>query len=433
MRVIVLGAGVIGVSTAWYLRAAGHEVTVVDRQPAAGLETSFANGGQISVSYAEPWASTGNLVKIIKWLGDDTAPLLFRLQPDLRQWWWGLRFLRETTPARFRHNIRQMVNLASYSRCSLQALRAEIGLDYEQLPTGILQVYSDDASLEAASRTAQVLASYGCERTPKTADECLAIEPALRTSLQRISGGAMTEGDESGDALLFTQRLAERARQAGVRFLYNTTITRLLGDRRNGMEGVEVIGADGQYAKLHADHYVLALGSFSPQMVAGLGARLNIYPAKGYSATYAITDPDAAPTVSVTDDAYKIVFTRLGNRLRLAGTAEIGGYDRSLNPARCDMLTRRAREMFPHAADYDHPSYWSGLRPSTPSNVPYIGQTGVAGLWVNAGHGTLGWTMAAGSGRALADLVSRRQPEVDFAFCGQPRGVRSAVPQAAHA
>lgn len=432
MRVLVLGAGVIGVSTAWYLRAAGHEVTVVDRQPAAGLETSFANGGQISVSYAEPWASTANLVKIVKWLGDDTAPLLFRLQPDWRQWWWGLRFLRETLPWRFRHNIQQMVNLASYSRSSLQALRRDIGLDYDQLPTGILQVYSDEHSLEAASRTAEVLAAYGCERTPKTVEQCLQIEPALRGSHVRIVGGAYTEGDESGDALLFTQRLAQRAQDAGVRFLFDTTITRLLGSR-SGIDGVEVIGSDGRYAQFEADAYVLALGSFSPQMVARLGVRLNIYPAKGYSATYAITRPDAAPRVSVTDDAYKIVFTRLGDRLRLAGTAEIGGYDRSLNPARCDMLTRRARELFPDAADYDHPSYWSGLRPATPSNVPYVGCTAVPGLWVNAGHGTLGWTMAAGSGRALADLLSGRQPEVDFAFYGMPRQPAVSLPRAAHA
>ncbi len=432
MRVLVLGAGVIGVSTAWYLRAAGHEVTVVDRQPAAGLETSFANGGQISVSYAEPWASTGNLVKIVKWLGDDTAPLLFRLQPDWRQWWWGLSFLRETVPSRFRHNIQQMVNLASYSRSSLQALRRDIGLDYEQLPTGILQVYSDEHSLEAAHRTAEVLAAYGCERTPKTVEQCLQIEPALRGSHVHIAGGAFTEGDESGDALLFTQRLAQRAQDAGVRFLFDTTITRLLGSR-SGIDGIEVIGSDGRYAQLKADAYVLALASFSPQMVARLGVRLNIYPAKGYSATYAITRPDAAPQVSITDDAYKIVFTRLGDRLRLAGTAEIGAYDRSLNPARCDMLTRRAREMFPDAADYDHPSYWSGLRPATPSNVPYIGRTAVPGLWVNAGHGTLGWTMAAGSGRALSDLVSGRQPEVDFAFCGLPRKPAASLPRAAHA
>lgn len=420
MKVIVLGAGVVGTASAWYLRQAGHEVTVVDRQPAAGMETSFANGGQVSVSHAEPWANPGAPLKVLRWLGKEDSPLLFRLRPDLRQWLWGLSFLRECTPARTRHNIRQIVNLGLYSRASLQELRAQLSLQYDQLQRGILHFYTSRQEFDAAQEPARVMREHGCELDMKTPDECVAIEPALAQCRERIVGGSMTPSDESGDAHRFTQQLAQHCRDAGVQFLYET---RIVGVEQAGGEvsRVRIASREGIVSDLRADAYVLCMGAFSADFARQLGVGLRIYPAKGYSVTLPVQDPAKAYNVSLTDDEYKLVFSRLGDRLRIAGTAELNGYETGLNLARCEAIVRRVRELFPQMTDGTGAAYWAGLRPATPSNVPYIGRSRIANLYLNTGHGTLGWTHSAGSGRALADIVSGRQPEVDFAFTGGPR------------
>jgi D-amino-acid dehydrogenase len=425
-HVIVLGAGVTGVTTAWFLRQAGHEVTVVDRQPGAALETSFANGGQISVSHAEPWANPGAPWKVLKWLAREDAPLLFRLRPDLNQWLWGLSFLRECTPARTRHNIRQIVNLGLYSRATLQKLRAQTGLQYDALQRGILHFYTSQAEFDAAQEPARVMREHGCELDMKTADECVAIEPALAQCRDRIVGGSMTPSDESGDAHRFTQGLAHLCAAAGVVFRYDT---RIVGVERSAerIDGIRVADPDGRVETLRGDRVVLCMGSYSAAFARELGIGLRIYPAKGYSVTLPVTAPEHSYQVSLTDDEYKLVFSRLGDRLRIAGTAELTGWDTSLNLVRCEAIVRRTRELFPQMTDGQGAQFWTGLRPATPSNVPYIGRTKIANLYLNTGHGTLGWTHSCGSGQAIADIVGGRTPEVDFAFTGLDAAQRPPI------
>jgi D-amino-acid dehydrogenase len=415
MKVMVLGAGVVGTACAWYLRQAGHEVTVLERQPGPALETSFANGCQISVSHAEPWANPSSLLKVVRSLGREDAPLLFRLRADPLQWRWCLQFVRECRPARVAANLRQIVALADYSRRSLQALRAETGIEYDSLTRGILHFYTDQQEFDKACHAAAAMRELGCPRMTIDADEVVRIEPALAAARARLVGGDFTASDESGDVYQFTSRLAARGQAQGIDFLYNMTVTRLLADAGR-VSGVEVIDGEGRHQVLHADAFVVALGSFSTALLAPLGVNLLVYPGKGYSATYPITDAAAAPTVSLTDDGHKLVLSRLGSRLRVAGTCELNGYSRELNTVRCEAITRRVRALFPDACDYERPRYWAGLRPLTPSNVPYVGKTRYANLYLNTGHGTLGWTMGCGSGRALADIISGRQPEVAFAF-----------------
>lgn len=414
MKIIVLGAGVVGTTAAWYLHQKGYEVTVIDRQPNAGLETSFANGGQISVSHAEPWANPGAPAKVLKWLMKEDAPLLFRLRADALQWRWGMQFMRECSPARTRHNIIQMVNLGTYSRSSLQQLRAETGLHYDELTKGILHFYTSAKEFEAALEPAELMRQYGCDRKVISTAEAIAIEPALASIKDKIAGATYTEEDESGDAHQFTQRLAALAAAQGVKFLYNTNIVGLQADA-TGISGVRISNVQGEQT-LTADNYVMSLGSYSPQLVKPLGIDLLIYPAKGYSATMPVIRAEYAPQVSLTDDEYKLVFSRLGDRLRIAGTAELNGYSTELNDVRCKAITRRVMQLFPDAVDASRVQYWTGLRPATPSNVPYIGRSKIANLFLDTGHGTLGWTHACGSGRALADIIAGQKPEVDFAF-----------------
>ena len=423
MKVIVLGSGIVGTASAWFLNKAGHEVTVIERQPGVALETSFANGCQISVSHAEPWANPSAPFKILKWLGKEDAPLLYRFRPEWLQWKWGLHFLRECLPSRTAANIRQIVAIAEYSRQTLQAVRAETGIEYDQLTRGILHFYTDRREFDHSLAAATLMRELGCPRNSIDADEVVRIEPALAGIRGRIVGGDYTATDESGDVYKFTSGLAQKAADASVAFQFNTTITRLITEGTGAAAkvcGVEIIDGHGRHKTLRADAFVVALGSFSVALLKPLGINLMIYPGKGYSATYAITNPDAAPSVSLTDDGHKLVLSRLGDRLRVAGTCELNGYTRELNPIRCEAITRRTRELFPGACDYDNPVYWTGLRPLTPSNVPYIGKTKYANLFLNTGHGTLGWTMGCGSGRAIADIVSGRRPDVDFAFTGMP-------------
>ena len=418
MKIIVLGAGVIGTTTAWYLAERGHEVTVVDRREGAGLETSFANGGQVSACHAEPWAGPGAPFKIHKWLWRDDSPLLFRPQFDFNQWSWGTRFLRECTPGRMRENVRAIVAMSLYSRSALQELRRETGIQYDELAKGILYYFTDRGAFDEAVESEAVMKSYGLDRDAISVEEAVRIEPALAACAHRIVGATYTATDESGDAHVFTQRLADKARaERGVKVLYGHTIQ---GVR---FEDGEVKGVVVRKEKdeehsltLTADAYVVALGSYSPLLTRPIGIDLPVYPTKGYSASVPIADASKAPMVSVTDDSAKIVVTRLGNRMRIAGTAELAGYNTELNPVRCQALIKRVSEFFPGAGHYERATFWTGLRPSTPSNVPLIGRTKVPNLWLNTGHGTLGWTMACGSGRALADLMSGRKPEVDFEF-----------------
>ena len=410
MKVIVLGAGVIGVAAAWFLREAGHDVLVLERQPAAGMETSFANGGQISVSHAEPWANPGAIRKILKWLGRDDAPLLFRLRADPQQWLWGMKFLLECLPGRNRRNILQLVRLGLYSRANLQALRRQTGIEYHQLERGILHLYTERRDFEVAARTAALMRNLGVDRVPKSVEECVAIEPALASARKLIAGGTYAASDESGDAHVFTQRLATLCAQRGVRFEYGSPIEKIVADG-DRIAGVQVAGKLAR-----GDAYVVALGSYSPLLLRPLGVRLPIYPAKGYSVTLPVKDPSAAWTVSLSDESHKLVFARLGERLRIAGTAELTGYDTSINEVRCRAILNRTLELFPQAGDATRAEFWAGLRPATPSNVPCIGRTRYANLFLNTGHGTLGWTHACGSGRALADIVSGHRPEIDFDF-----------------
>ena len=410
MKVLILGAGVIGVTSAWYLARAGHQVTVVDRQPAAGMETSFANGGQISVSHAEPWANPSAPLSALVWMLREDAPLLFRPRLDAALLDWSLRFLRECSPRRTHDNIRQIVALALYSRRQLQALRAETAIAYDHLERGILHVFTDREEFARATRAAQLLRRFGCERCALGVDECLALEPALTPAKALLVGGDYTAADESGDAHRFTQQLAALCATRGVTFRYGLTVDRL---ETSGNRVSAVLAGGERYP---ADVCVVALGSHTPLLLRPLGIRLPIYPAKGYSATVPLAVDSEAPTVSLIDNAHKIVFSRLGQRLRIAGTAEFNGYDHALNAVRCDALMRRANTLFPHLRAAGEPVFWCGLRPSTPSNVPLIGRLKFANLYVNSGHGTLGWTMACGSGAALADLVGGRAPEPDFRF-----------------
>ncbi len=415
MKVVVMGAGVIGTSSAWYLSKLGHEVIVIDRQPGAGLETSFANGAQISVSQSEPWAAPGAPFKVMKWILRDDAPLLFRPKLEWHQLSWGMRFLVECLPWRFRHNIREMVNLGLYSRESLQELRAETGIEYDQITRGILQFYTSKDDFEAAQKASELLKQYGIERDVKSAEEAIAIEPALNQIRDRLAGATYAPTDESGDAFKFTQNLAALCAARGVQFKYGAMIEAIETDA--GMvSGLRLRHSNGHTETVVADRYVCAMGSYSYLMLKPIGITIPVYPAKGYSATISTEGFSGAPTVSLTDEAMKIVFSRVGNRMRIAGTAELDGYSTNLSIVRTEALVKRARELFPGAADYDNPVYWTGLRPATPSNCPLIGRTRYPNLYLNTGHGTLGWTEGCGSGRALADLVSDKQPAVDYQF-----------------
>lgn len=424
MHVVILGAGLIGVTSAYFLRQQGHEVTVIDRQASAAAETSFANGGQVSVSHAEPWANPGAPLKLLKWLGREDAPLLFRLRPDLRQWLWGLQFLRECSPARTRHNIAQIVRLGTYSRSTLQQLRRDLGLAYDQRTQGILHFYTSQKEFDGAEAPAAQMRALGCDRRVISADEAVRIEPALAHIRPQLAGATYTVEDESGDAHRFARELARRCEADGVRFLMSHTIT-ALREAGGQVDHVEATDAEGRFLSLRADAYVLAMGSFSALLARPLGISLPIYPAKGYSVTLPVKDPARAHQVSLTDDEYKLVFSRLGDRLRIAGTAELNGHDRHLNRVRCEAIVRRVEQLFPGAGDTSRAQYWTGLRPATPSNLPVIGRSRLPNLYLNTGHGTLGWTHACGSGRSIARIISGLAPEVDFAFAGvQPAPVQ---------
>ena len=405
MRVLVLGAGVVGVASAWFLREAGHDVVVVDRQPGPALETSFANGGQISASHAEPWANPAAPGRILRWIGQPDAPLLVRPRAELQQWLWGAAFLRECLPSRTAANIRTILALALHSRDVVKRLRRQLALEYDCVERGILHFYTDRREFEASLAPAALMRELGCSRRSISPAEAVALEPALATVEHRIVGADYCAEDESGDAHRFTQQLTQHCVERGVQFRFGSTATSILLSDGHAC-GAVLRDARGNLCEQPADATLVCLGVESVALLRGVGQRLMIYPGKGYSATFDVVDPSRAPQLSLTDDEFKLVFSRFGSRLRVAGTAEIAGWGMELDPRRCEALTRRTAQLFPGACDYEKPNYWAGRRPVTPSNVPYLGSTRIAGLFLNTGHGTLGWTLGPGNGELIAQAIS---------------------------
>ncbi|SEF72858.1 D-amino acid dehydrogenase [Thauera chlorobenzoica] len=416
MHVMVLGAGLSGVTTAWYLQQAGFGVSIVDRQPGPALETSFANGGQISISHPEPWANPGAPLQVLRWLGRDDAPLKFRPTTDPAQWWWGARFLLECLPTRAHRNTAAIAALARWSSARLHELRARTGLQYDQLERGILHLFHSPHEFAQAPARARQLELLGIEARVCSRTECLAIEPALTAGAGTLAGGLFAPGDESGDAFRFTRELAARVRENGADLHWECDIRRLTGGSGTRLEGVEVCDAEGRQRTLRADAYVICLGSYGPRLVAPLGERLPIYPVKGYSITAPLLDAARAPSVSLTDESRRIVCSRLGDRLRVAGTAELNGFDTRIRNERIRPILEWVKSRFPGAIDEHQVEPWAGLRPATPGNLPVIGRGRAPNLWFNTGHGTLGWTLACGSAAALAELMRGRPAPVSFPF-----------------
>ncbi|MBW8708028.1 MAG: D-amino acid dehydrogenase [Alphaproteobacteria bacterium] len=416
MDIIVLGGGVIGVSTAWYLARAGHKVTVVERQAGAGLETSFANAGEISPGYSAPWAAPGLPVKAIKWLFMMHRPLVIRPRLDPAMVVWGLRLLGNCTASRYRLNKGRMLRLAHYSRDCLEELRAETGITYDQRMQGTLQLFRTEKQLAGAEADIAILKDFGVRHELLDRDGCIRAEPALARVRGKIAGGLRLPDDETGDCFMFTQSLAAKAEALGVKFLFGTTIQKIHRDG-GGITGVQVM-KEGAEETLRANAYVMALGSYSPLALKPLGISLPVYPVKGYSLTLPIADAGGAPESTVMDETYKVAVTRLGSRVRVGGTAELAGYDLSLHEPRRKTLEHVVSDLFPAACDLAKGKFWAGLRPMTPDGPPIIGASSIANLFLNTGHGTLGWTMAAGSGQALADLISGKAPAVDLSDLG---------------
>lgn len=406
MKVIVLGAGIIGVTSAYQLAKAGHEVTVIDRQPGPALETSFANAGEVSFGYCSPWAAPGIPMKALKWLFMEHAPLILRPKIDLAMLSWLVRMLSNCTAGRYAINKSRMLRLADYSRVSLAALRAETGIAYDERAQGTLQLFRTQQQLDASGKDVKALAADAIPYEVLDRDGCIRVEPALKHVRDKIVGGLLTPQDETGDCFKFANALAKKAEELGVRFSYGTQVKGL------DVEGGRVRGVVTDRERLSADAVVVALGSYSPLLLKPLGLRLPVYPVKGYSLTIPITDPSRAPESTVMDETYKIAITRLGDRIRVGGMAEISGYTNDLGQARRRTLEHSVTDLFP-GGDATTASFWSGLRPMTPDGTPVIGATTIGGLFLNTGHGTLGWTMSSGSARIIADLVSGRPPEID--------------------
>ncbi|AGW89207.1 D-amino acid dehydrogenase [Cupriavidus sp. DF5525] len=409
MRVLVLGSGVIGVTSAWYLAKAGHEVTVVDREAGPALGTSFANAGQISPGYASPWAAPGVPLKAIKWMFQEHAPLSIRPDGTLFQLQWMWQMLLNCSAERYAVNKERMVRLAEYSRDCIRALRAETGIAYEGRQQGTLQVFRTDEQLQGAAKDIAVLEEAGVPYQLLSRDELAASEPALAAVRHKLAGGLRLPNDETGDCALFTHRLAGMAEMLGVKFLYNRSIDSLM------TQGDAVTGAVVDGEPMDADLVVVALGSWTTQLVKpflhGM-SNLPVYPLKGFSITVPLSDPSRSPVSTVLDETYKVAITRFDDRIRVGGMAQIVGYDRSLDPAKRRTLEHVVTDLFPGAGDVSQATFWTGLRPMTPDGTPIVGPTQVRGLWLNTGHGTLGWTMACGSGKLLSDLVSGTSPAI---------------------
>ncbi|WP_374565861.1 D-amino acid dehydrogenase [Ideonella sp.] len=406
--VLVLGSGVIGTSIAYYAAKAGHSVTVVDRQPGPALETSFANAGEVSPGYSSPWAGPGVPLKAIQWMVMRHSPLVIWPLLDPAMWRWGLRMLANCTEKAYALNKSRMVPIAEYSRDCLKALRAETGIAYDDRAMGTLQLFRTQKQLDGTAKDIEILKQYGVPYEVLDKPGFLRVEPALKRTQDKFVGALRLPGDETGDCQLFTTRLAEMAKALGVRFHFDTRIEGIDHDGR------QVTGVRTSAGTLTADRYVAALGSFTPQMVRPLGLDLPVYPIKGYSITVPITDPKGAPESTVMDETHKVAVTRLGERIRVGGTAEIAGFSLALREPRRETLTHVVTDLFPTGGDVSKASFWCGLRPMTPDGTPLVGPTKVPNLLLATGHGTLGWTMAAGTGRVIADLISGRQPEISL-------------------
>lgn len=415
MKAVILGAGVIGITSAHYLRRAGHEVVVVDRQPGAALETSFANAGEVSPGYASPWAAPGIPMKAIRWLMLRHAPLIVRPAADLAMVTWLAAMLRNCTEARYALNKSRMVRLAEFSRDELIHIRASLGIAYDERSRGTLQLFRTAKQLDASGKDIEVLRSYGVPFELLDRQGCVAAEPGLAAARDRIAGGLRLPNDETGDCHLFTARLAERLSSAGVEFSYSTEILGL--EEEHG----SISGVQTSKGVIRGDAYLLALGSHSPLLARQVGVRLPIYPVKGYSITLRVADMDSAPVSTLLDETYKIAITRLGKRIRVGGMAEISGYDRSLPSRREATLLHCVHDLFPTAAQDGPTNFWSGLRPMTPDGPPIIGRTRLSNLFLNTGHGTLGWTMACGSASVAAAVMTGERPAIDIAGLGLDR------------
>ncbi|MBB3276345.1 MULTISPECIES: D-amino acid dehydrogenase [unclassified Pseudoxanthomonas] len=428
MRVLVLGSGVIGISSAWYLARAGFEVTVIDRQAGPAGETSFANAGQISPGYASPWAAPGVPLKALKWLFSRHAPLAIRPGLDPNQYLWLAQMLRNCTQERYAINKARMVRLSEYSRDCLDELRAETGIGYEGRQLGTTQLFRTQAQLDGAAKDIAVLDEYGVPYELLDRDGIARVEPALANVSDKLVGALRLPNDQTGDCHLFTQRLAAMAAAAGVEFRYGQTIEAL------ETEGGRIRGVRIDGKRETADRYVLALGSYSPRLLAPLGIRLPVYPLKGYSLTLPIVDAAMAPTSTILDETYKIAITRFDDRIRVGGMAEVAGFDLSLSPKRRATLEMVVGDLYPRGGDLSRASFWTGLRPATPDGTPVVGATQYSNLFLNTGHGTLGWTMACGSGRYLADLMASRMPQIsgeglDISRYGARRGGHDPQPE----
>ena len=408
MRVMVLGSGVIGVASAYQLALAGHEVTVIDRQPAPGLETSYANAGEVSPGYSAPWAGPGVPIKAIKWLLMQHRPLVIRPHFDMGLIRWGLAMLRNCTTARYELNKSRMVRLAEYSRDCLRELRDETGIRYDERMQGTLQLFRTQQQLDGTAADIAILRRYGVRFEVLDRAGCIRHEPALASVDEKFVGGLLLPGDETGDCFQFTQRLAALATDRGAAFRQGVTVRKLLSD------GTQLTGVDTDAGILKADAYLVAMGSHSPLYLKDIGIRIPVYPVKGYSITVPITDPRGAPESTVMDETHKVAITRLGDRIRAGGTAELAGYTLKLHESRRRTLEHVVADLFPKGGDVSKAEFWCGLRPMTPDGTPVIGGTRLGKLFLATGHGTLGWTMAAGTGCVMADLISGRDPEIDM-------------------
>ncbi|HMN52735.1 MAG TPA: D-amino acid dehydrogenase [Sphingopyxis sp.] len=419
MKVVVLGAGVIGVTSAYYLAEAGHEVVLIDRQPGPGLETSFANAGEISPGYASPWAAPGIPVKALRWLFMHHAPLILKLRFDPAMLRWVFAMLRNCTAGRYALNKSRMVRLAKYSRDELVALRTRLGIDYDHRSQGTLQLFRTQKQYDDSASDIAVLKDYGVAYELLEQDGCVGAEPGLAATRDRFVGGLRLPGDETGDCHLFTRALADRLPAMGVEILYDTAIEALES------EGGRIAGVRTDRGTIRGDAYLAALASFSPGLLRPLGLDVPIYPVKGYSVTVPIADESRAPVSTLLDESYKIAITRLGDRIRVGGMAELSGFNRALSPRREETLLHSLNDLFPGAAVQGaETNFWSGLRPMTPDSTPIIGATRVPNLFLNAGHGTLGWTMACGSGRLIASLIGGTPPPIDHADLALSRYAR---------
>ncbi|WP_338419727.1 D-amino acid dehydrogenase [Gemmobacter caeni] len=415
MKIVILGAGVIGVTSAWYLSRQGHQVTVIDRQAAPALETSFANAGEVSPGYSAPWAAPGIPLKAMKWMFQKHAPLVIQPRPDFAKLSWMAKMLMNCTADAYHVNKSRMVRLAEYSRDCLGELRAETGISYDERTQGTLQLFRTQKQVEGAAKDIEVLREDGVAFEVLDRAGCVAAEPGLAASADKIAGGLRLPGDETGDCFKFTNRLADMAAAAGVEFRWGVSI------RRIHTEMGRVAFVETSEGRVHADAFVLAMGSYSPMLAAPLGIALPVYPLKGYSITVPVVDESRAPVSTVMDETYKIAITRLGDRIRVGGMAEIAGFDLSLNPKRQATLTHSVEDLFGGAGDQSQAQFWTGLRPMTPDGTPIVGRSPISNLFLNTGHGTLGWTMSCGSGRLLADIISGRAPEIEHTDLGYAR------------